>query len=134
MSNRRRSSHNAGGTGAAHFSSSFGTELDRWNCPFYHKIGACRHGDRCARNHVRPSFSQTLSIPHMYIPPQGDDTVAEQAAFEDFFEDVLQELKKYGNIVDMIVVENYGEHLNGNVYVRVRLSILIIFIIHLFFV
>lgn len=109
------------GTSAARLSKAFGTELDKWNCPFYQKIGACRHGDRCARNHVRPSFSQTLAIPHMYIPPPPEEQTNEQAAFEDFFEDVLQGIKKYGNLVDMVVVQNLGEHMNGNVYVKVRI-------------
>lgn len=36
------------------------------NCPFYFKIGACRHGDRCSRQHHRPPFSQTVLIPHMW--------------------------------------------------------------------
>ena len=27
----------------------FGTEDDKVNCPFYYKIGACRHGDSCTR-------------------------------------------------------------------------------------
>jgi hypothetical protein len=36
------------------------------NCPFYFKIGACRHGDRCSRQHHRPPFSQTVIIQHMW--------------------------------------------------------------------
>jgi hypothetical protein len=44
----------------------FGTEKDKINCPFYFKIGACRHGERCSRIHVKPEFSQTLMIPGFY--------------------------------------------------------------------
>lgn len=35
---------------------------NRVNCPFYFKIGACRHGDRCSRLHNKPSLSQTLLL------------------------------------------------------------------------
>lgn len=41
----------------------------RVNCPFYHKIGACRHGDRCGRVHNKPLFSQTVALAHMYQNP-----------------------------------------------------------------
>jgi len=54
---------------AEHYSRIIGTEEDKVNCPFYFKIGACRHGDGCSRTHLRPHFSQTLMIPHLYIPP-----------------------------------------------------------------
>lgn len=37
------------------------------NCPFYFKIGACRHGDRCSRLHNKPSISQTLLLPNMFV-------------------------------------------------------------------
>eukprot|EP01047_Picozoa_sp_COSAG01_P099181 COSAG01_NODE_29244_length_642_cov_0.732965_1_plen_73_part_10 len=40
-----------GGGGAGRLARIFGTEEDKVNCPFYFKIGACRHGDRCSRLH-----------------------------------------------------------------------------------
>ena len=46
-----------------------GTEKDRVNCPFYFKIGACRHGDRCSRLHTKPSISPTLVLANMYQRP-----------------------------------------------------------------
>ena len=46
-----------------------GTEEDKVNCPFYLKIGACRHGERCSRIHHRPAFSQTILIKHIYRHP-----------------------------------------------------------------
>lgn len=63
----------------------------RVNCPFYFKIGACRHGDRCSRNHMRPQFSTTLVLPHMYIPmPPGPDGQPQDDTerFEDFYQEV----------------------------------------------
>ena len=65
---------------AEHLASIFGTEKDRVNCPFYFKIGACRHGDRCSRLHNKPSISPTLLFSNMYqrldlatpgVDPQG---------------------------------------------------------------
>jgi hypothetical protein len=38
----------------------------RVNCPFYFKIGACRHGDRCSRQHNKPAFSQTVLLQNFY--------------------------------------------------------------------
>ncbi|CAK9168067.1 unnamed protein product [Ilex paraguariensis] len=38
-------------------------------CPFYFKIGACRHGDRCWRLHTKLSIIPTLR--HVSAP--GDD-------------------------------------------------------------
>lgn len=49
----------------------YGTEEDKVNCPFYHKIGACRHGDRCSRLHNKPLFSQTVCLKAMFNNPLG---------------------------------------------------------------
>ena len=57
------------GAGARHLARIHGTEEDKVNCPFYFKIGACRHGDRCSRIHHRPAFSQTILIKHIYRHP-----------------------------------------------------------------
>ncbi|CAN0428879.1 unnamed protein product, partial [Scytosiphon promiscuus] len=38
--------------------------------------------------------------------------------FEDFFEEVYQELSKFGEISEMNVCDNLGDHLIGNVYVK----------------
>lgn len=101
-----------------------GTEEDKVNCPFYFKIGACRHGDRCSRNHLRPTFSQTLMIPHLYIPPQpdanGEPTQDPEEHFEDFFEEILEELSKFGEVEQFHTVENLGDHMFGNVYIKYR--------------
>lgn len=39
------------------------------NCPFFYKIGACRHGDRCSRQHHKPPFSQTILVQNLYQNP-----------------------------------------------------------------
>ena len=79
---------------AEHLSRIYGTEEDKLNCPFYIKMGACRHGDRCARQHLKPMFSQTLLIPHMFqMPAPGNNgkpnwTVEENKRFDNFADDV----------------------------------------------
>ena len=55
---------------AQHLAKIFGTEEDKVNCPFYLKMGACRHGDRCSRIHNRPILSQTILLQNMVIGPE----------------------------------------------------------------
>merc|ERR1740117_866091 len=38
--------------------------------------------------------------------------------FEDFFEEIFDELSKFGEVEQLNVVENLGDHLFGNVYVK----------------
>ena len=47
-----------------------------------------------------------------------------QEHFDNFFEDVFIELEdKYGEIEEMNVCDNLGDHLVGNVYVKVCLEV-----------
>ena len=108
---------------ASHLSNIYGSEQDKVNCSFYLKIGACRHGERCSRKHIKPTFSQTLVIANMYQNPAHDPNCklseAELTAyFETFYEDVFCELVRYGNLLEMHVCDNVGDHLIGNVYAR----------------
>ena len=102
----------------------------RVNCPFYYKIGACRHGDTCTRLHNKPPLSQTIVFRHMYQNPESaiafadgrkvqDAKLAEAIEhFEAFYEEVFMELAKYGEIEEMVVADNIGDHMIGNVYVK----------------
>ncbi|KAF4384807.1 hypothetical protein G4B88_000203 [Cannabis sativa] len=117
---------------AEHLASIFGTEKDRVNCPFYFKIGACRHGDRCSRLHTKPSISPTLLLSNMYQRPDmlttpGVDTQGQsldprkiQDNFEDFYEDLFEELSKHGQIESLNICDNLADHMVGNVYVQFR--------------
>ncbi|UYV81178.1 U2AF1 [Cordylochernes scorpioides] len=116
---------------AEYLASIYGTEKDKVNCSFYYKVGACRHGDRCSRIHNKPSFSQTILLQGLYQNPrnaldpvQNQCTLSEddiQEGFDEFYKDVyLEMVNKYGQVEDMIVCDNLGEHLLGNVYVRFR--------------
>ncbi|KAA1107755.1 hypothetical protein PGTUg99_013822 [Puccinia graminis f. sp. tritici] len=108
---------------ASHLSNIYGSEQDKVNCSFYLKIGACRHGERCSRKHIKPTFSQTLVIANMYQNPAHDPNCKLSESeltsyFETFYEDVFCELVKYGNLLEMHVCDNVGDHLIGNVYAR----------------
>lgn len=108
----------------------FGTEKDRVNCPFYIKIGACRHGDRCSRHHNKPHLSSTILMPNLYVNPalnaplgpdglpiQVDANFVQQD-YEAFYEDVFEEMTKFGKIECLNVCDNYSDHLVGNVYIK----------------
>ncbi|KXN92465.1 Splicing factor U2AF 23 kDa subunit [Leucoagaricus sp. SymC.cos] len=108
---------------ASHLANIFGTEQDRVNCSFYYKIGACRHGDRCSRKHIKPPFSQTILLPNVYHNPAHDPvcklTEKElQEGFDAVYEDLYCELAKFGHLLELHVCDNVGDHLIGNVYAR----------------
>ncbi|XP_075046282.1 splicing factor U2AF 26 kDa subunit isoform X1 [Mixophyes fleayi] len=131
---------------AEYLASIFGTEKDKVNCSFYFKIGACRHGDRCSRLHNKPTFSQTIVLLNLYRNPQNTAQSADgshftslsserapssisgrvsdiqvQEHYDDFFEEVFTEVEqKYGEIEEMNICDNLGDHLVGNVYVKFR--------------
>jgi len=99
---------------ANYLASIFGTEQDKVNCSFYYKIGACRHGDRCSRKHVKPSYSQTILMPNMYQNPAFDpknrmNGSQLQNHFDAFYEDVWCEMCKYGELEELVVCENNND-------------------------
>jgi len=47
-----------------------------------------------------------------------EDAAAALKHFEDFYEEVFMELANYGEIDDLIVCDNVGEHLLGAVYIK----------------
>eukprot|EP00300_Choanocystis_sp_HF-7_P003709 c12831_g1_i2.p1 GENE.c12831_g1_i2~~c12831_g1_i2.p1 ORF type:complete len:277 (+),score=50.72 c12831_g1_i2:35-832(+) len=113
---------------AEQLASIFGTEKDKVNCPFYFKIGACRHGDRCSRLHNKPAFSQTLLFINLYQNPQQQTYMAHaQLALDDqyllehfdfFYEDIYNEMAKFGEVEELMVCDNIADHLVGNTYVK----------------
>ncbi|EYC37429.1 hypothetical protein Y032_0792g2376 [Ancylostoma ceylanicum] len=118
-------------SGAEYLASIYGTEKDKVNCSFFFKIGACRHGDKCSRTHIIPTFSQTVLLKNLYHNPVIDMRQAdactkvgmmnkdEQQYFDEFFEEIFTEVnEKYGEIEEMEVCDNIGEHMIGNVYVK----------------
>ncbi|KAK6105152.1 Zinc finger C-x8-C-x5-C-x3-H type (and similar) family protein [Brugia pahangi] len=95
----------------------------RVNCSFYLKIGACRHGDKCSRLHTRPTSSKTILLKNFYhfggIIRQDFPKEKEQREFDEFFREVYLEIdEEYGEIDEMNVCDNTGEHMLGNVYIK----------------
>jgi len=101
-------------------SSTYGTEEDPINCAFYLRVGACRHHVNCPKNHPIPAFSQTIMLEHLWIVPKTvlKNKRKKMEHYENFYEDVLQECLKYGGVQDLLVQENMGDHMIGNVFVR----------------
>lgn len=112
------------------YANTIGTDEDRMNCPFYFKNGACRYGNQCTRRHIRPTQSRTLLVAHMYQNPphaialseghhiSDDDIMKVVEHFEKFYMEVFLEVATFGEIEEMEVVDNIGEHMIGNVYIR----------------
>jgi len=111
------------------------TRPDQPLCPFFSKVAACRFRDNCSRNHIRPGISNTLLIPGFYknfelnmryerefdidIGLECDEKEAYEKFYE-FFDDILVELRSYGQIIELNVCRNQEIHLMGNVYVQYR--------------
>ena len=107
---KKRNSRGASG-GAHYLSSVHGTEVDRLNCPFYYKMGACRHGTLCSRRHNYPVVSPTVLLPHLWKGGTSDQ-------LEEFYRDVYNTCaKEFGKVRSVDVLDNTVEHLRGNVYV-----------------
>ena len=100
---------------ANYLASIFGTEQDKVNCSFYYKIGACRHGDRCSRKHVKPSYSQTILMQNLFQNPAYDpnsklDAKQLQTHFDNFYEDIMCEMvTKYGEVEELVVCDNQND-------------------------
>lgn len=97
---------------------------DKSICSFYQKIGACRHGEKCSRKHIRPTESKTVLLANLYQNPKvqddGEDVTDAQTAntFDHFYADIFRRLAMEGTVDQVVVCENENFHLSGNVYVR----------------
>jgi splicing factor U2AF subunit len=67
--------------------------------------------------YVSRKRTHSLSYTHAQTAPDGQP-VDDKEHFEEFFEEILEELKQYGEIERLNVVENLGDHMFGNVYVK----------------
>lgn len=57
------------------------------------------------------AFADGLNVPEKALV----DAISH---FEDFYEEVFMELAKYGEVEELNVCDNIGEHMLGNVYVK----------------
>ncbi|KAI5955946.1 hypothetical protein CANMA_004586 [Candida margitis] len=94
-------------------------------CAFYNKIGACRHGEKCSKKHIKPTQSRTLLLANLYQNPKLNKNETEeitekqiQEQFDLFYQDLFIHLAQMGEVYDLVVCENENNHLNGNVYVQ----------------
>jgi splicing factor U2AF 35 kDa subunit len=55
----------------------------------------------------------------------GDDS-AVQEHFDDFYEEVYEELANFGKVEELVVCANLGDHMIGNVYVKVYFPFLLL--------
>lgn len=115
------------------------------NCLFWEKVGACRHGNKCAKYHKRPSRSNTIVFWKIFSNPvktlykkaaNADDAketsdfvsldvdideAALQREAERLYQDLFVELAlKYGEIEAILICGNYNLHLGGNVLVKFK--------------
>ncbi|CAH2350189.1 putative splicing factor U2AF 23 kDa subunit [[Candida] railenensis] len=98
---------------------------DKSTCTFYTKIGACRHGEKCSRTHVKPLSSDTLLLPNLYQNPKLNKNEGEELSqkqireyFDHFYKDIFLKFASIGEVDSLVVCENENNHLNGNVYVK----------------
>ncbi|CAD7927055.1 unnamed protein product [Amoebophrya sp. A25] len=108
---------------------------DNLACSFYSKIGACRHGNQCSRRHIKVRESRTVLLAHMFAdtsetlavssdPQPGLSAVTEKVydtasrQIQEFYEEMFYQMSKYGEIEDVILVDNLAAHMTGNVYVK----------------
>lgn len=102
-------------------------------CQFFEKTAACRFGNKCIRNHIRPRLGTILMISRFFTnfnleqskaTEYGSDLTLEYNEndlyddFKDFFDDVIPELQRFGKILHFVVCHNYEPHLRGHVYVE----------------
>lgn len=121
---------------------SFGTE----SCPFWDKVGACRHGHRCSKYHHKPKRSKTIVFWKIFRNPirtvflKSDDRDKNKDSHGEFvkkeieidesrlqreatrlYQDLFVEFAlKYGEIESIVICGNYNPHVGGNVLVQFK--------------
>ncbi|XP_039499244.1 U2 small nuclear ribonucleoprotein auxiliary factor 35 kDa subunit-related protein 2 isoform X1 [Drosophila santomea] len=104
-------------------------------CEFFSRTNCCRYGHACTFNHRRPMLARILLIRHFFNHSMLQERRAhkEYAAaeehlelteqdlrhdYDEFFRDAVEELEKFGTIVNFRTVRNTLEHLRGHVFVE----------------
>jgi len=109
----------------------YGTERDNYHCAFYLKTGSCRYGAGCGKYHPYPRISETVLFKNMYdglgltevLDEDADDSLMYDEEevkkhYGEFYNDVVPEFRKFGELVQFKTCRNYAQHLRGNVYVQ----------------
>ncbi|XP_043950151.1 U2 small nuclear ribonucleoprotein auxiliary factor 35 kDa subunit-related protein 2 isoform X2 [Drosophila biarmipes] len=104
-------------------------------CEFFSRTNFCRYGYACTFNHRRPMLARILLIRHFFShsmlqgrQPDTEYSSAEEhlelteqdlrSDYDEFFYDAVEELEKFGTIVNFRTVRNTLEHLRGHVFVE----------------
>lgn len=102
-------------------------------CTFFYKVGACRFGSQCSRNHQHLKISNVLMIVNFYSHFTLDQSKSSEydtdisleyedsemyLHFKEFYTDAIPEFKKFGEVTMVKVCCNSEPHLRGNVYVE----------------
>jgi splicing factor U2AF 35 kDa subunit len=105
-------------------------DFEKETCAFFTKIGSCRHGETCNKTHVKPPFSQTVLIKGIYYSPmipivnEGKDVEKEldvkmyQLTVDDIYEEIVEEVSKFGQLEDVQLLENLNDHMIGSAYIK----------------
>lgn len=109
------------------------TNPGRQLCQYFEKTAVCKFGNKCLWNHSRPRISSILMISRFFTnfsleqskaTEYGSDLTLEYNErdlyddFKEFFDDVVPELQRFGQILNFVVCHNYEPHLRGHVYVE----------------
>ncbi|KAH8328620.1 hypothetical protein KR067_011617, partial [Drosophila pandora] len=104
-------------------------------CELFSRTNCCRYGHSCSFNHTRPLLSRILLIRHFfnhsllqerrvhkeYASADEELELTEhdlRSDYDEFFEDAIKELEKFGSIINFRAVRNTLEHLRGHVFVE----------------
>ncbi|GMM47578.1 hypothetical protein DAPK24_041760 [Pichia kluyveri] len=124
-----------------------GTKLNE--CQFWSKVGSCRHGNKCAKIHKRPTRSKTVVFWKIFNNPirtyYGRGPLSKQADIIDdsndgfvtikvdidenylksetdrLYQDLFVELSlNFGEIDGILICGNFNPHIGGNVLVKFK--------------
>jgi len=102
-------------------------------CTYFARTGACRFFNRCERHHPKPMLSSTILIQNFFSHFSLEQSLRDEFDtdlsleyedrdmyndFLDFYDDVIPELRKAGNVIQFRTCCNFAPHLRGNVYVQ----------------
>lgn len=100
-------------------------------CQYFKKTSVCRFGDKCSRKHVKAKLSSILLIHNLFRTENflkghtlttADEIIQNclevNREFNEFFDDICEELEKFGQMSNLLVCTNTEKHMIGNVYVE----------------
>lgn len=93
-------------------------------CPFFLKVGICKHGNTCSKDHPKPKKYKTILLKNLYFLPTynpksklSDSQIKTHTKL--FYEELFTEISlNYSPIKNMIILSNISDHLIGNVYIE----------------